>query len=147
MHPTTVGVDLAKNIFELALADAHWRMCGRRRLTRRQFERFLAAQPPGHLVMEACATAHHWGRFAQPHGHRVTLLPAHDVRPYVHRNKTDRTHAEALLEAVRSGGIRPVPVKTAAQQEVLAIHRVRDRWIALRTPPSTRFGASCGNTA
>src|SRR5512135_671103 len=105
MNPTTIAVDLAKTVFELAFADNHGRVLGRRRLNRRQFERFLAEQPACRLVMEACATAHHWARTARGHGHDVTLLPAQYVRPFVRRNKTDRADAEALLEAARSGGI------------------------------------------
>jgi transposase len=133
MDATTIGVDLAKSVFQLALANAAWRIIGSRRLTRPQFERFLASQPAAHLVMEACGTAHYWARVARTHGHRVTLLPAQYVRPYVRRNKTDRTDAEALLEAVRSGGIDAVTVKTAEQQELQALHRVRAEWMATRT--------------
>jgi transposase len=125
MDAMTIGVDLAKSVFEVALANAAWRVIGRKRLTRSQFERFLADQPPAQLVMEACGTAHYWARRARDLGHRVTLLPAQYVRPYVRRNKTDRTDAEALLEAVRSGGISPVAIKTIAQQELQALHRVR----------------------
>jgi transposase len=83
--------------------------------------------------LEACGTAHYWARRARALGHQVTLLPAQYVRPYVRRNKTDRTDAEALLEAVRSGGIPPVTVKTVAQQELQALHRVRAEWMATRT--------------
>jgi transposase len=133
MDATTIGVDLAKTVFELALANAAWRVIGRKRLTRPQFERFLSTTTSVHLVMEACGTAHHWARVARAHGHRVTLLPAQYVRPYVRRNKTDRTDAEALLEAVRSGQITPVTVKSVAQQELLALHRVRAEWMATRT--------------
>lgn len=133
MHPTTVAVDLAKNVFELAVADVHWHVVARHRFTRRQFERFLASPPACHLVMEACGTAHHWGRVAFGHGHQVTLLPAQYVRPYARGNKTDRTDAEALLEAVRSGRLVPVAVKTVAQQELLTLHRIRDQWMATRT--------------
>ena len=133
MDATTIGVDLAKSVFQLALANAAWRIIGNRRLTRPQFERFLASQPAAHLVMEACGTAHYWARVARTHDHRVTLLPAQYVRPYVRRNKTDRTDAEALLEAVRSGGIDAVTVKTAEQQELQALHRVRAEWMATRT--------------
>jgi transposase len=133
MDPTTIGVDLAKSVFELALADRHGHVIDRRRLTRRQFERFLATQPPCHLIMETCGTAHHWGRTARGHGHQVTLLPAQDVRPYVRRQKTDRTDADALLDAQRTGRISPVPVKTVAQQELLALHRVRAQWMATHT--------------
>jgi transposase len=133
MDPATIGVDLAKSVFQLALADRHGHVIDRRRLTRRRFERFLATQPPCHLIMETCGTAHHWGRTARGHGHQVTLLPAHYVRPYVRRQKTDRTDADALLDAQRTGRISPVPVKTVAQQELLALHRVRAQWIATRT--------------
>ena len=85
------------------------------------------------MVTEACGTAHYWGRCAQQHGHRVTLLPPAYVRPYVRRNRTDRTDAEALLEAVRSGQIPPVPVKTVEQQTLVALHRIRDQWMTTRT--------------
>lgn len=133
MDPTTVGVDLAKSVFELALSDRQAHIIGHRRLTRQQFERFLATSVACHLVMEACGTAHFWARTAQAHGHRVTLVPPQYVRPYVRRNKTDHADAEAVLEALRSGAIKPVPVKTVAQQELLALHRVRDQWMATRT--------------
>jgi len=105
MDATTVAVDLAKSVFELAIANAQWRIEGRQRLNRAQFARFLAQTPAMHVVMEACGTAHYWGRVAQQQGHRVTLLPPAYVRPYVRRNKTDRADAEAILEAVRSGEV------------------------------------------
>ena len=133
MDATTVAVDLAKTVFELAIADRQWRITGRRRCSRRTFARFLATTAPTHVVMEACGTAHHWGRCAQQHGHRVTLLPPAYVRPYVRRNKTDRTDAAALLEAVRSGEIPPVPVKRIEQQALVALHRVRAQWMSTRT--------------
>lgn len=133
MDATTIGVDLAKNVFEVAVANGSWRVVGRHRLTRAQLETFLCQQAVAHVVMEACGTAHYWARLAQRQGHRVTLLPAQYVRPYVRRHKTDRTDAEALLEAIRSGGIPPVVVKTIAQQELLAVHRVRAQWMATRT--------------
>jgi transposase len=133
MDATTIGVDLAKSVFEVAVANAQWRVVARHRFTRPQFKRFLREQTPTHVVMETCGTAHFWARLAQGHGHRVSLLPAQYVRPYVRRNKTDRTDAEALLEAVRSGRIKPVTVKTVVQQELLALHRMRDQWMATRT--------------
>lgn len=133
MDATTVAVDLAKSVFELAIANAQWRVESRRRLTRAQFARFLAQTPPTHVVMEACGTAHHWGRVAQQHGHRVTLLPPAYVRPYVRRNKTDRADAEAILEAIRSGEMPRVPVKRIEQQALVAVHRVREQWMTTRT--------------
>jgi transposase len=133
MHATTVAVDLAKTVFELAVADAQWHIVARQRLNRRQFARFLAEEPATHIVMEACGTAHYWGRVAQQHGHTVTLLPPGYVRPYVRRNKTDRTDAAALLEAVRSGELPRVPVKSVAQQALVGVHRVRAQWMTTRT--------------
>jgi transposase len=133
MDATTIGVDLAKSVFEVAVANAQWRVVARHRFTRPRFERFLREHTPAHVVMETCGTAHFWARAAQAHGHRVSLLPAQYVRPYVRRNKTDRTDAEALLEAGRSGRIAPVTVKTIVQQELLALHRMRDQWMATRT--------------
>jgi transposase len=133
MDATTVAVDLAKSVFELALANAQWRITARHRLTRTQFARFLAATSATHMVMEACGTAHYWGRVAQQHGHRVTLIPPAYVRPYVRRNKTDRADAEAILEAVRSGQMPSVPVKRVEQQALVAMHRVREQWMTTRT--------------
>jgi transposase len=99
MDATTVAVDLAKSVFELALADGQWRITARQRLNRVQFGRFLRQHAPTHVVMEACGMAHYWGRVAQGYRHTVTLIPPSYVRPYVRRNKTDRADAEAILEA------------------------------------------------
>jgi transposase len=133
MDATTVAVDLAKTVFELAIANAQWRIVVRQRLNRKQFTRFLAETPATHVVMEACGMAHYWGRVAQQHGHRVTLVPPAYVRPYVRRNKTDRADAEAILEAVRSGEMPSVPVKRVEQQALVALHRVREQWMTTRT--------------
>jgi transposase len=134
MDATTVAVDLAKDVFEVALANRTGRIIERKRLTRRQFEQLIDTLPPAtELVMEACGTAHYWGRRAQARGVHVRLLPPQYVRPYVRRNKTDRTDAEALLEAIRCGDIRPVPVKTLEQQTLQALHRGRRHWQADRT--------------
>ena len=129
----TVAIDLAKDVFELAFADARGRLVERRRLTRQAFAHVFDNRPPWHLVMEACGSAHHWARRFQRLGHTVTLLPAHDVRPYVRGNKTDRNDAAGLLEAQRCGAIRPVPVKTPGQQGIQGLHRVREFHKAQRT--------------
>ncbi len=133
MDATTVAVDVAKTVFEVAIANRQWHIVARHRFNRRQFAHFLATASPTHVVMEACGTAHYWGRCAQRHGHTITLLPPAYVRPYVRRNKTDRTDAEALLEAMRSGQIPSVPVKSVAQQTLVALHRIRAQWMATRT--------------
>ena len=133
MDATTIAVDLAKDVFEVAMANDRWRVTKRQRLTRPRFERLLREHPAAHLIMEACGSAHYWARTARQLGHQVTLLPSQYVRPYVRRQKTDRTDAEALLEAGRSGGIPPVAVKTTTQQDVLALHRMRAQWMTTRT--------------
>ncbi len=113
MNSTTVAVDLAKNVFELAVADAEWRIVERQRLNRARFAALLCSPSPCQVVMEACGSAHHWARRFVAEGHTVRLLPAHYVKPYVGRSKTDRADAAALIEAVRSSQIRAVPIKTA----------------------------------
>lgn len=130
---STIAVDLAKTVFQVAIANGAGRVVTRHRFSRGQFAKFLRTEPPTHVVMEACGTAHFWGRLAQDIGHRVTLLPPRYVRPYVHRDKTDRADADALLEALRNPRIVPVPVKSVAQQELVALHRIRDQWMATRT--------------
>ena len=109
---TTLAIDLAKDVFELAFADADARIGERLRLSRAAFTRVLDNRAPLRVVMEACGSAHHWARRFVRSGHRVELLPAHDVRPYVRRNKTDRADAAGLLEAARCESIRSAPVKT-----------------------------------
>lgn len=134
MDATTVAVDLAKDVFEVALANRAGRIVERKRLTRAQFDRFMEGLTPGTpVVMEACGTAHYWGRVCQARNLPVRLLPGQYVRPYVRRNKTDRTDTEALLEANRCGGVDPVPVKTVEQQTLQVLHRVRTQWQAART--------------
>ncbi len=133
MHATTVGVDLAKNVFELAVADEHWRVVERHRLTRAQFERWFANRSVSGVVMEACGSAHHWGRWLTSHGIEVRLLPPRYVRPYVKRNKTDAADAAALLEAARCADIAPVRIKSVEQQALQALHRTRSLWMATRT--------------
>jgi len=134
MDATTVAVDLAKDIFEVALANRAGRVIERKRLTRVQFARFIDGLAAGtDVIMEACGTAHYWGRRCQAHDLRPRLLPVQYVRPYVRRNKTDRADTDAMLEAARRGDIRPVPVKTVEQQTIQSLHRVRTQWQAART--------------
>jgi len=133
MHATTVAVDLAKEIFELAFADADHHIVQRKRLSRRTFGRVLENHLPVRVVMEARSSAHYWARRFVRQGHTVRLLPARDVRPYVRRNKTDRTDAAGLLEADRCAQIDAVPIKSPAQQGVQALHRVREQLKAQRT--------------
>ena len=133
MNATTVAVDLAKNVFELAVANSQWRVTERHRLTRGQFERWFQNRAAGTVVMEACGSAHHWARRIQAQGIEVKLLPPRYVRPYVKRNKTDAADAAALLEALRCSDIVPVRVKSIEQQALQGLHRVRSAWMGTRT--------------
>ena len=133
MHTTTVAVDLAKSVFQLAVADAHWRVTETHRLTRTQFERWFANREVSLVIMEACGSAHHWARWLNGQGIEVKLLPAAYVRAYVRRNKTDAADAAALLEAARCADLHPVRIKSVEQQALQALHRTRSLWQADRT--------------
>ncbi|MCB9517983.1 MAG: IS110 family transposase [Gemmatimonadales bacterium] len=128
-----IGVDLAKTVFEVAISDAPGVVTARRRLSRAAFPRFLAGQAPAEVLLEACGSAHHWGREAARCGHRVTLLHPADVARYRDGNKTDRADAKALLEASRNHALTPAPVKSVEQQAVLALHRIRQGYLRTRT--------------
>jgi transposase len=132
MNATSIGVDLSKSVFQVSLANAAGRVIERKRLSRAQYERFLAEQPTVEIVMEACGTAHHWARTALKHGHEPCLLHAQYVRPYVRRNKTDAADADALLRARRDPDLKPVPVKSVDQQALQGLHRIRQQWVATR---------------
>src|ERR1700682_1215280 len=128
-----VGVDLAKSVFQLAVADGAWQVREQHRLTRTQFERCFANRAIGLVVMEACGSAHYWSRWLNAQGIEVRLLPPAYVRAYVKRNKTDAADACALLEAARCADIAPVRVKSVEQQALQGLHRTRSLWMTTRT--------------
>jgi transposase len=132
-NDTRIAVDLAKTVFEIAVSDRPGQVSRRERLPRAQFLNFFALQQRATVVMEACGSAHYWGRRIESLGHHVVLLPPHHVKPYVRRNKTDRTDAKGILEASRNEDIRAVPVKTVAQQALTSLHRMRSGWMKERT--------------
>ena len=133
MDATTVGVDLAKNVFEIARADERGHIVERQRLNRARFDRFFVNRPACRIVMEACGSAHHHARRLSSQGHEVVLLPAQYARAYVRRNKTDAADAAALIEAARCPDIRPVPIKSVDQQALQQLHRLRSQWMSART--------------
>lgn len=133
MNATTVAVDLAKSVFQLVVADEHWRIVETQRLTRSQFERWFVNRSVSLVIMEACGSAHHWARWLNSLGIEVRLLPAQYVRAYVKRNKTDAADAAALLEAARASDMRPVRVKSVEQQALQGLHRIRSLWMGTRT--------------
>ncbi len=133
MNRVTVAVDLAKSVFQLVVAEESGRITERKRLTRSQFLRFWQERAPCRVLMEACGSAHYWGRSLVARGFEVVLLPAHSVTPYVQRGKTDERDAEGLLEAVKSPRVHPVSLKSRDQQMILSLHRVREQWKNTRT--------------
>ena len=130
---STIGIDIAKSVFQVHGIDAAGEVVVRRQLKRRQVLPFFAGLRPCLIGMEACATAHHWARELIKRGHEVRLMPPRYVKPYVKRNKNDAADAEAICEAVTRPTMRFVPVKTIDQQSVLMLHRTRQLFIRQRT--------------
>lgn len=133
MEITTIGLDIAKRVFQVHGADAAGRAILRRKLQRNEVLAFFADLPGCLVGIEACGTAHHWAREIGALGHEVRLLPAAYVKPYVKRGKTDAADAEAICEAVTRPSMRAVPVKSADDQAALLLHRVRDLLVRQRT--------------
>ena len=133
MEVSTIGLDIAKSVFQVHGVDGSGATVMRRQLRRRQLLGFFAKQPPCLVGMEACATAHHWAREIGALGHEVRLMPPHYVKPYVKRNKNDAADAEAICEAVTRPTMRFVAVKSTEQQGVLMLHRTRELMVRQRT--------------
>jgi len=131
---TTIGLDIAKNVFQVHGVDAAGRIVARRSLRRVEVIRFFSGLRPCLVGMEACGTSHHWAREIEALGHRVRLLPAAHVKPYVKRGrKNDAADAAAICEAVGRPHMQFVPVKSVAQQSVVVLHRTRDLLVRQRT--------------
>src|ERR1700681_1618458 len=130
---TTIGLDIAKNVFQVHGIDADEKVVVRKQLRRGKLIAFFEALSPCLIGIEACATAHHWARELTKLGHEVRLMPAKDVKAYVKRNKNDAADAEAICEAVRRPTMRFVRVKSAEQQGQLMQHRTRDLLMRQRT--------------
>lgn len=122
---TVVGLDLAKNVFQVHGADARGKAVLRKSLKRKDLVDYFAQLPPCLIGMEACGGAHHWARRFQAQGHQVKLMAPQYVKPFVQRHKTDARDAQAICEAANRASIPTVAVKTPDQQAVLALHRVR----------------------
>jgi transposase len=133
MHTTIIGLDLAKNVFQLHAEDASGKVLWKKRLRREAFEAFLKTLPPALIGMEACGSAHHWARVLRALGHEVRLMHAKYVKAYVKRGKSDTRDAEACCEAVRRPNMRFVPVKSVEQQTDRALERARELLVKQRT--------------
>jgi transposase len=133
MQVTTIGLDIAKSVFQVHGVDQHGNVVLRQRLSRGNVLVFFANLPRCVIGLEACGGAHYWARELTKVGHEVRLMPPQYVRPYVKTNKHDAADADACCEAVQRPGMRFVPVKNEQQQSLLMLHRIRDRLIAERT--------------
>lgn len=130
---TTIGLDLAKHVFHVVCCDQHGKLIRKKVLRRGQMLNYFTQLPPCRVGMEACASAHYWARELEALGHQVKLMPPQYVKPFVRGNKNDYNDALAIAEAVDRPGMRCVAVKTPEQQDVQALHRLRERRIAERT--------------
>jgi transposase len=137
-----IGLDLAKNVFQVHGIDAAGNVVLRKRIGRTRMEKFFAALPPTLIGMEACGGAHHWARTLEKLGHEVRIMPPAYVKPYVKRNKNDGRDAEGVCEAMSRPTMRFVPVKSAEQQAIQAVHRTRALLVRQRTQVANAFRAA-----
>ena len=133
MEIITIGLDLAKQVFQVHGVDEAGHVVVQRRLRRAQIITYFAALPSCLVGMEACATAHFWARELRSLGHEVRLMPPQYVKAYVKRSKNDAADAAAICEAVTRPSMRFVPIKTEEQQSALTMHRVRELLVRQRT--------------
>ena len=139
MKVSTISIDLAKNVFQVIGFTSIGKIVFNKRLNRAQFKHFMQMQPQCLVVMEACYSSHYWGRTLESMGHTVHLIPAQHVTPFVRGNKNDSNDALAIFEASARPFIRFVPIKTQAQQEVLVLHRLRERLLRDRIASSNQL--------
>jgi transposase len=140
---TTIGLDIAKSVFQVHGVDAVGQVVIRRQLKRRHVLAFFQKLPPCLVGIEACASSHHWSRELQALGHTVRLMPPAYVKPYVKRQKNDATDAEAICEAVGRANMRFVPTKSPEQQSGLVLHRTRHLFIRQQTSVINAIRAHC----
>ena len=133
MKITTVGIDIAKSVFHVFAVNKMGALVKKKQLKRNELLTFIAQLEPCRIVMEACAGAHHWARAFQKLGHEVKLIAPQYVKPYVKGNKNDYNDAEAITEAAQRPTMRFVPIKTQEQQDIQALHRLRERTVKERT--------------
>ena len=139
MKITTIGIDLAKNVFQVHGVDERGKAVLRKQLKRKDVVKFFANLEPCLIGMEACGSAHYWARKLSEFGHTARLMAPQFVKPYVKTNKNDRNDAEAICEAVGRPNMCFVPVKTAEQQAVLSVHRARQGFVKARTAQANQI--------
>ncbi len=146
MNITRAGVDIAKSVFHVHAVDSHGETRWQAKLKRSQWLEVLSERlaPGAEIGMEACASAHHWARELQKRGYRVKLIAAQFVKPYVKSNKNDLVDAEAICEAMSRPGMRFVSVKSIAQQDTQAAHRIREELVGQRTAKANQIRGLVG---
>jgi len=144
MKITTIGIDLAKAVFQVHGVDGRGKVLVRKQLKRKDVVGFFANLEPCLIGMEACGSAHYWGRSLSGLGHTVRLMAPQFVKPYVKTNKNDRNDAEAICEAVGRPNMRFVPIKSAEMQAVLALHRARQGFVKGRTAQANQIRGLLG---
>ena len=133
MDIKTLGIDLAKNVFQLHGVDAAGKVVLRKRLTRRKLAEFVVNLPPCIIGMEACGSAHYWARKFQSMDHTVKVMAPQFVKPYIKSNKNDANDAAGICEAVSRPSMRFVPIKNVEQQDLQSLHRIRSQVVKQRT--------------
>ena len=133
MKITTIGLDLAKAVFQIHGVDERGKVVVRKQLKRAEMSSYFANLEPSLIGMEACGSAHHWARKLEGYGHTVKLMAPQFVKPYVKTNKNDMADAEAICEAVSRPNMRFVAMKTVEQQAILSVHRARQGFVKART--------------
>ena len=139
MKITTIGIDLAKAVFQIHGVGERGKVAVRKQLKRSEMPSYFANLEPCLIGMEACGSAHHWARKLQGFGHTVKLMSPQFVKPYVKTNKNDRADAEAICEAVSRPNMRFVSVKTVEQQAILSVHRARTGFVKARTAQANQI--------
>lgn len=139
MKLTTIGLDLAKAVFQVHGADERGKVVLKKQLKRAQVLAFFANLTPCRIGMEACGSAHYWARKLMAMGHEVVLIPPQYVKPFVKRNKNDAADAEAICEAVTRPNMPTVPVKSVEQQAILSLHRARQGFVKARTAQANQI--------
>ena len=144
MNVTTIGIDLAKSVFQVHGVDKHGKTVMQKRLRRSKVLAFFVQLPPCLIGMEACSSAHYWARKLSKQGHEVKLMAPQFVKPYVKANKTDAADAEAICEAVTRPTMRFVPIKSVDQHGVLSLHRARSGFVKSRTAQANQIRGLLG---
>src|SRR4030066_1202980 len=139
MKITTIGSDLAKEVFQIHGVDTHGKGAASKQLGRSEIAKFFANLEPCLIGMEACGSAHHWARKLGEFGHTVKLMAPQFVKPYVKTNKNDMADAEAICEAVNRPNMRFVQIKNVEQQAILSVHRARQGFVKARTAQANQI--------